>query len=800
MFEDGEGKNADFDLRRSALKKRQADFPDDHRDHDDDEDDGPVHELDTPEMHALHARLMAIISYELDRQQVNRMEQVLDEAFYDGEQYTAEDIQALRDRGQEPLVFNVIATSINWILGTERRARVDFKILPRRKEDGKAAENKTKLMKYLADVNRTEFSFSEAFSDAAKVGIGWMECGFQDDADGEQVYERHESWRNMLYDSAGTQKDCRDWRYIARLKWVDEDIITAIFPDREQTIKQSVNIHDGSATDAYGDEASDEQHDRLDSPIFARGGDFNYSRRTLRVMEIWYRKPMKTIRLSGGQFSGQIYDETFPPHAEAVETGESRLKEGTVMRVMVAIMTVKGLLYASESPFRHNEFPFTPVFGIRRGSDGLPYGLIRGLRDLNRDINKRASKALYILSTNKALVAKGSVGNLDDFAEEVSRPDAVIEYDHTKPAPILNVDRELASAHMEFMSRSIQMIQQVSGITDEAMGRTTNASSGIAIGRRQEQGQLATAIYFDNLRLARQLHGEKKLSSIEQFYDERKIFRITNSRGTPDYVTINDGLPENDIVRAKADFIISESDWQSTIRQAQTQELLELLTQLAPVNPQLALVMLDLVVESMDVPSREELVNRIRQISGMRDPDAEEPTPEEIERQQQAAEQAAMQKAAMQAEIAGKQADAEYKGAMARKTLAQVDDVAAGITSKNVASQKAAIETAHLIAANPLAVSIADETLHESGFRSRSEKEDDDMMETAKGMEAQREQEEAAAIQQQEMEAAQAEEDARRQEAQREAVDTGQTPAVIPNQPGMKTRPQTMGITRNSNG
>lgn len=793
MFEDDPHK-ADMDLRRGKLVPANDHLPESESG--DDDDSASAHELDSDENLALHNRLMAITSYELDRQQLNRMEQVLDEAFYDGEQYTPEDAQALRDRGQEPLVFNVIATSINWILGTERRARVDYKILPRRKEDGRAAENKTKLMKYLADVNRSEFSISEAFADSAKVGIGWIECGLQDEADGEQVYERHESWRNMLWDSACTQKDLRDCRYVIRSKWIDEDIMLAIFPDRADVIRQSIDMHDGSAGDAYGDEAMDEQHNLLDAPIFSRGGDMTFARRTLRVIEVWYREPVSKQRLSGGQFSGQIFDPEFPPHVQAIETGESILRDGIVMRVKVAIMTVKGLLYSSESPFRHNEFPFSPVWGVRRGKDGLPYGLIRGLRDLNRDINKRASKALYILSTNKVLAPKGSIDDLDEFAEEAARPDAILLYDATAGKPDMNVDRELAPAHLEFMSRSIQMIQQVSGITDEAMGRTTNASSGIAIGRRQEQGQLATAIYFDNLRLARQMHGEKKLSLIEQFYDQKKVFRITNSRGTPDYVTINDGLPENDIVRTKADFIISESDWQSTIRQAQTQELLQLLTQLAPVNPQLALVMLDLVVESMDVPSREELVNRIRQISGMRDPDASEPTPEEIARMQQQEEQAAMQKAAAQAEIAGKQAEAEYKAAMARLTMSKIDDIGATVTQKNVASQKAAMETAHLIAAQPLAVSLADETLHEAGFKSRSEKEDDGMLEAAQAMEAQREQQEAEAAQMAEMEAAQQQAEQEALAQQEQAVNNGDVPAVVPNDPSQKTRPQTMGISR----
>ena len=40
-------------------------------------------------------------------------------------QWTQEDAQALIERGQAPLVFNEVKPTIDWIIGTERRTRVD---------------------------------------------------------------------------------------------------------------------------------------------------------------------------------------------------------------------------------------------------------------------------------------------------------------------------------------------------------------------------------------------------------------------------------------------------------------------------------------------------------------------------------------------------------------------------------------------------------------------------------------------------------------------------------------------------
>ncbi|MNK97144.1 hypothetical protein D3C87_1174620 [compost metagenome] len=415
-----------------------------------------------------------------------------------------------------------------------------------------------------------------------------------------------------------------------------------------------------------------------------------------------------------------------------------------------AVMTTAGLCFFGQTPYRHNEFPFTPIWGYRRGRDGLPYGMIRNLRDIQADINKRASKALAILSTNKIVVEEGSVDDLDELAEEVARPDAVIVYKKGSTAPIINAERELAAGHLQLMQQSIAMIQQTSGVTDELLGRRTNASSGVAIQARQDQGSLATAKFFDNLRFANQVQGEKQLSLVEQYFTEEKAFRITNMRGTPDYVVINDGLPANDIVRSKADFVISEQEWRASMRQAQVAELLDVMNKLAPVAPQAMLAMLDLVVESMDIPSREEIVSRLRKITGQRDPDAEEPTPEEIAAAQQQQKQQQQQDAMIEADIANKQADVMKKQADAQKSGVQALQIQAQTTAANVTAMNTALDAALKAASAPAIVPVADTITNEAGFISRTEQESN-MAQAARAQEAemQAQQEQQAMAQQQ---------------------------------------------------
>lgn len=676
--------------------------------------------LDSPRVMALHARNLSHYLRELDIQAPWRREMEQDEAYYDNEQWEPEDIATIKARGQEPVVFNVVAQSINWIIGTERRGRTDYKILPRNKAGSKPAEAKTALFKYLDQVNMAEFHWSLSFEDAAKAGLGWIEGGLQDEDEGEPIYERAESWRNIIYDSAAADSDfdLHESRYQFRSKWVDVDTATALFPKRKHIIEAAIIGNDdyGSSLDRHGDEPMDSREDQAAREGYSSLDNPSFERNRVRLVEAWFRVPEMAERMKGGEFAGEIYDPASPGHVEQVDQGLAEVTRKITYRMYVMIMTTTGVLWFSPSPYRHNRYPFTPIWCYRRKKDGAPYGAIRFMRDAQRDINKRFSKAQYILNSQKIIMDEGAVDDIDDLAEEAARPDSII-VKKTGKALDISVDRELSAAHMQMMSTSVGMIQSLSGVTDESMGRTTNATSGKAIVARQEQGALATAPLFDKLRMARQFHGEKKLSLIEQFMSQKKQFRITNQRGTPSYINVNDGLPENDIVRSKADYIISEDDWSASIRQAQVAELLNIVVQLAGVAPNLAMTMLDLIVDAMDVPNREEIVKRIRSVTGMEDPDAdpENPDPETLARKEAQAKAQALQERGAMAELAKVEAEATEKASRADKAAAEARKIVASLPKDKLDNQESAIRIAISMLTSMGAIDVADALLQAVG-------------------------------------------------------------------------------------
>ncbi|WP_104019116.1 hypothetical protein [Roseovarius nitratireducens] len=692
--------------------------------------------LDEGRPYELFKNLMGHYRREIERQGNNRNEMGLDEDFYDGDQWREEDKAVLESRGQAPLVYNVISTTVNWMLGTEKRGRTDYKILPRQEEGGKAAERKSQLLKYLSDVNLSDFHVSRSFKDCVVSGLGWIESGVQEDDEGEAIYDRFETWRNILFDSMATESDLSDGRYIFRTKWTDVDTAKSMFRGREDVIEKSASTSFDlmRSLDGAGDEQMDAAEEEWSQTSIYGAADGAVSERArVRLIEAWFRVPVEDRYMRGGQFTGEIFDPRSRGHMADVERGRATIVNKVRMRMHVAIMAEDGLLYLSKSPYRHNHFPFTPIWCYRKGRNNLPYGVVRSMRGPQEDINKRASKALHILSSNRVIMDRGAVTDMDAFQEELARPDGVLVKEPNHHLEIA-VDRELAPAHLDLMSRSIEMIQQLSGITDENLGRTTNATSGKAIIARQDQGALATASIFDNLRLARQIHGSKMLSLMEQFMTEEKRFRITNMRGNAEFLKVNEPdpnapdqlLPESDIVSTKADFIISEDDWKATMRQAQVEELFEMMTQLGQTNPELVLVVLDLLVETMDLPQREEIVKRIRKHTGQDDPDADpnNPDPETIARQQAQEEQAQMERRAAEAELADKEASAAEKRAKAEKVgaegarvLAEIRRILAETAGANVETQVKALEAAAAIMKAQSVAGVADSILSEAGYQ-----------------------------------------------------------------------------------
>jgi hypothetical protein len=147
------------------------------------EKDAPVSEV----QRRRHAILMASLEEEGERQVEERLQAQTDDDYYHHQQWKADEARVLAARGQAPLVFNESRGAIDWMCGTERKLRKDYKIRPRSREDEQNAEVKTKVFKYTEDVNMAPWHRSRAFKQMAVSGLGWLEEGINCDPEKELI-------------------------------------------------------------------------------------------------------------------------------------------------------------------------------------------------------------------------------------------------------------------------------------------------------------------------------------------------------------------------------------------------------------------------------------------------------------------------------------------------------------------------------------------------------------------------------------------------------------------------------------
>jgi len=646
------------------------------------------HPLDTPEAQEKLKKLMAWRRQARIAQADNRVEMAIDEDFYDGIQLEDADLQILKNRNQPPLVFNITKNTVNWILGTERQARIDSRVLPRKKSAADNAKSKTKLMKYTQDVSKGEYAKSRAFEDCVKAGLGWLETGVRKNDD-EPIFMRNESWRNMWHDHLGLSLDGSDYRFIIREKWIDLDVAAGMFPDREgrlKTIAEHVNtLYPYLPDDTIITDIASEFD--LESSMDALFGDTGSKRERIKFVEMWYRMPanVKLMKMRSddtpyGVLHNAIYRPEQEDHKYLVRGGYFTLTDARILTVRCAIWAGATLFQDILTPYNHNRFPFTPMFCYRRSRDNMPYGVIRDLRDPQADLNKRRSKALSLLTANRVVAEKGAVNDKKEAFEEVNRADGWVELNDGKFEKFrIQEENEVAAAHVEMARDDERFIHSISGVTNDAEYQKRKDLSGVAMDKQLFQSQTAQGIMFDNMYLALQTEGEIRLSDIEQFYDQEKEYRITGDQHKDEFIKINekkdDGTISNNITETKADFVIGKQNFKDTIRQAMLDTLTTMVTSLAQSMPEVALKLLDMVVGMMDdLPGRDEIVARIRKINGESAPE-EEQTPEEKEQIKQNEQLAAekqqfaekMQTALAQTELANKQAEVNAKNAKAMR-------------------------------------------------------------------------------------------------------------------------------------
>lgn len=597
--------------------------------------------------------------------------------YYDGNQLSPETVEKLKDRGQPPLITNIIKPTIDTVLGMEAKTRTDWRVRPEDDEecDDDLAEGLSVKLKHAETESRADRAVSDAYSAQIKAGLGWVEVAREHDPFKCPYRVRYVHRREIFWDWRAEQPDLSDARYLIRRRWLELEHAIALMPQYATLFRMTTG---GWA----GFDPLLEQDSRLvqsweierDTRIAATDWR-DIQRMRICLYEIWYRKWVRgyTMTLPNGTVMEADFNN--PRHNEAIVAGIAKVKQATFQKVRLAWYTGPHFLYDVPSPYKHNQFPYVPFFGHREDLTNVPYGLIRSMVSPQDEVNARKSKMLWSLNSRRVVADSDAVTDHGKAAAEVARPDAyVILNANRKPQSAFRVDPggELAAQQFQVMQEAKQEIAEASGIHKSMQGQQSGAKSGVAINSLIEQGVNTLAEINDNYAFARRLVGEMLFELVKQ-----------NLMQGPSKVTIGEGQqkkiitfnqpamdPEtgrpvmlNDVAKVKAKVVLDDVPSTPTYRQEQLRMMTEV-TKALP--PQLQAMVVDFIIEATDLPKRHALADRIRSAVGIQDP----------EQQKQAA--AAQQQAAAMAQDMQQKTfvlDAAERAARIRKLNAEAEKV-----------------------------------------------------------------------------------------------------------------------------
>jgi hypothetical protein len=290
------------------------------------------------------------------------------------------------------------------------------------------------------------------------------------------------------------------------------------------------------------------------------------------------------------------------------------------------------------------------------GDKRVRFGLVRFARDPQRLKNyfRSVRAELLMLAPRHNFVAPKSAveGREGDWRNTLVYNDAAVA--PPQPATLQNLQALLAEEEM-----CSNDMKETTGIHEAELGMRSNETSGVAIRQRQQQGDLATIIYHDNMNAAMQEAGEVLNALIPIVYDTARTVRTIGSDDAVKLVRVNDPNADEhiDLSVGRYDVTVSTGPTYATRRQEAGAQLMELSSR----APQLLEVAGDLIVDTLDIPNGDKIAERVKR--GMNPSilgdDANDNLTDEEKAQKQQAAQQAQQMQQMQAALAMRAATAE---------------------------------------------------------------------------------------------------------------------------------------------
>lgn len=411
--------------------------------------------------------------------------------YFDGKQWTADQIARLKSRGQAPTVNNRVKVKHNGLLGLTSIRKGDPQAFPRNVDhDSDSAEAATDGLRYAADKTRLNPTFLECADNFWCEGYCGVNVTMEQTPRGDiEVEVDNIPWDRIFYDAFSRKHDFSDARGKGFGVWMDEDDIITTFPDAEPDALSQVQFE------------QDETFQDRPRWSFASAK----RRRFLVITHYFKHKGVWMLAIYTG--GGWLLPPMESPYLDEYNRPDCPLE------------------------FEHAYID----------REGNRYGELVSFLDLQDEINHRRSKALFLLSQRQTFGNRGSVTNVKKAKRELAKPDGHLEVgqgEFGKDFGILPTG-DLAQGQMEMYQDAKAEMDAQSFNAQMAGERQQGELSGVALARLQQAGMTELIKCFENfssfkLRVYRQMWNR-----IKQAWDKEKWIRVTDDEKKIRWVGFN---------------------------------------------------------------------------------------------------------------------------------------------------------------------------------------------------------------------------------------------------------------------
>jgi hypothetical protein len=344
---------------------------------------------------------------------------------------------------------------------------------------------------------------------------------------------------------------------------------------------------------------------------------------SVRIVEYWYKEAYdkELWQLVTGQVVDAASDE-----AKFIDPAQVKKKRvAKCNRIKMCIASGDSIL--EEADWAGSNHPFVVIYGEHMLIDGktLWWGLPRFAKDAQRSYNvSRTAITETIAMTPQAkwwATVENAKGHADKWEQAIAENIPWLAFNPDSKTggqpPQRMGGADVPMALIQESQMASEEIKAVTGIFDASLGQAAPEKSGRAIIARQQQGEIATFNYQDNMAKGIRRTWEILIDLAPKIYDTERELRILGSDGAEAYKTVNQVVVDpatqkmikvNDLAQGRYDTTVTVGPSFSTKRQ----EASETYLQLAQASPEVMSVAGDLIFKAMDLPYSDDIADRLK--------------------------------------------------------------------------------------------------------------------------------------------------------------------------------------------